>query len=118
MAQFIVEEEFYRATDYADRSVGFGAPGILVCGTDEQKRYYLPACSGGNSRSPKDTRSPGAARSGRYQMPRDPDRRKIVISGRRSTSRCPYGDAYLPDGAYGSAVEAPSRAFDIAGPDG
>lgn len=42
MAAFIVEEEFYRATEMRIGSVGSGAPAILVCGTDEQKRHYLP----------------------------------------------------------------------------
>ena len=43
MAQFVVEDEFYRATDMRIGSVGSGAPGILVCGTEAQKRHYLPA---------------------------------------------------------------------------
>jgi 3-oxocholest-4-en-26-oyl-CoA dehydrogenase alpha subunit len=42
MAQFVVEDEFYRATDMRIGSVGSGAPGILVCGTDAQKEHYLP----------------------------------------------------------------------------
>ena len=43
MAQFIVEEEYYRVTDLRIGSVGSGAPGILVSGTDEQKHHFLPA---------------------------------------------------------------------------
>jgi 3-oxocholest-4-en-26-oyl-CoA dehydrogenase alpha subunit len=43
MAQFIVEEEFYRATDLRIGAAGSGAPAILECGTEEQKRHYLPA---------------------------------------------------------------------------
>ena len=42
MAQFIVEEEFYRAIELRVGGAGSGAPGILVCGTEEQKRHYLP----------------------------------------------------------------------------
>lgn len=42
MAQFIVEEEFYRATDLRIGAAGSGAPAILTSGTEEQKRYYLP----------------------------------------------------------------------------
>jgi 3-oxocholest-4-en-26-oyl-CoA dehydrogenase alpha subunit len=42
MASFIVEEEFYRATEMRIGSLGSGAPAILACGTDEQKQYYLP----------------------------------------------------------------------------
>jgi len=42
MAQFIVEEEFYRATELRIGGVGSGAPAILDSGTEEQKAYYLP----------------------------------------------------------------------------
>jgi 3-oxocholest-4-en-26-oyl-CoA dehydrogenase alpha subunit len=42
MAQFIVEEEFYRATELRIGSLGSGAPAILLAGTEEQKRKYLP----------------------------------------------------------------------------
>ena len=42
MAQFIVEEEFYRATDLRIGAAGSGAPAIITSGTEEQKRYYLP----------------------------------------------------------------------------
>lgn len=41
-ATFIVEEEFYRATDLRIGSMGSGAPAILVSGTEEQKKQYLP----------------------------------------------------------------------------
>lgn len=42
MAQYIVEEEFYRVTELRIGAVGSGAPAILDSGTAEQKAYYLP----------------------------------------------------------------------------
>jgi 3-oxocholest-4-en-26-oyl-CoA dehydrogenase alpha subunit len=42
LAQFIVEEEFYRATEWRIGAAGSGAPAILACGTEAQKRHYLP----------------------------------------------------------------------------
>ncbi len=41
-AQYIVEEEFYRAATLMVGGGGTGAPAILAAGTDEQKRYYVP----------------------------------------------------------------------------
>lgn len=46
MAQFIVEDEFYRATDMRVGAVGSGAPAILECGTEEQIKTYIPAVIG------------------------------------------------------------------------
>lgn len=42
MAQYIVEEEFYRVTELRIGAVGSGAPAILDSGTEAQKAYYLP----------------------------------------------------------------------------
>lgn len=42
MAQFIVEDEFYRVIEMRIGAVGSGAPAILDSGTPEQKAYYLP----------------------------------------------------------------------------
>jgi 3-oxocholest-4-en-26-oyl-CoA dehydrogenase alpha subunit len=43
LAQYIVEEEFYRAAQLIVGGGGTGAPAILASGTDEQKRHYVPA---------------------------------------------------------------------------
>jgi len=42
MAQYIVEEEFYRAAALMVGGGGTGAPAILAAGTDAQKEYYVP----------------------------------------------------------------------------
>ena len=42
MAQYIVEDEFYRVTELRIGAVGSGAPAIVVSGTPAQKAYYLP----------------------------------------------------------------------------
>jgi len=75
-------------------SVGSGAPGILVCGTDEQKRYYFRRCSGGNSRSPRihgagcgtDLAGINAARSG--------PAKNMSFSGQKIYVTVPIRDAY------------------------
>ncbi len=41
-AQFIIEEEFYRAADLRIGGGGSGGPAILASGSDEQKTYFLP----------------------------------------------------------------------------
>ncbi len=41
-AQYIVEEEFYRAAQLVIGGGGTGVPAILAAGTEEQKRYYVP----------------------------------------------------------------------------
>ena len=43
-AQFIVEEEFYRAAQLNIGGGGTGAPAILASGTEEQKLDYVPKC--------------------------------------------------------------------------
>jgi 3-oxocholest-4-en-26-oyl-CoA dehydrogenase alpha subunit len=42
MAQFIVEEEFYRATDVRISEGGSGIGAILACGSEEQRRSFIP----------------------------------------------------------------------------
>lgn len=42
MAQFVVEDEFYRLTDMRIGAMGSGAPAILLSGNEDQKRHYLP----------------------------------------------------------------------------
>ena len=41
-AQYIVEEEFYRAGQLVIGGGGTGVPAVLAAGTEEQKRYYVP----------------------------------------------------------------------------
>ncbi len=41
-AQYIVEEEFYRAAQLVIGGGGTGVPAVLAAGTEEQKRYYVP----------------------------------------------------------------------------
>jgi 3-oxocholest-4-en-26-oyl-CoA dehydrogenase alpha subunit len=43
MDQFIIEEEFHRSGYKRLNGGGTGAPAILASGTEEQKRYYVPA---------------------------------------------------------------------------
>jgi alkylation response protein AidB-like acyl-CoA dehydrogenase len=43
-AQFIVEEEFWRADAIYMGGGGTGAPSILASGTKEQMHYYIPRC--------------------------------------------------------------------------
>jgi len=44
VAQFIVEEEFWRAHAMVMGGGGTGAPAILASGTEEQKQQFIPGC--------------------------------------------------------------------------
>lgn len=41
-AQFVIEEEFYRAAQIVVGGGGTGAPAIIASGSEEQKRHYIP----------------------------------------------------------------------------
>ncbi|GAA5233323.1 hypothetical protein FOZ76_09485 [Verticiella sediminum] len=45
VTQYIVEEEFIRACDMRVGGGGTGGPAVLACGTEEQKREFLPGCA-------------------------------------------------------------------------
>lgn len=41
-AQFVIEEEFYRAAQIVVGGGGTGAPAIIASGSEEQKRFFIP----------------------------------------------------------------------------
>lgn len=41
-AQFVIEEEFYRAAQVGVGGAGTGAPAIIASGSEEQKHFYIP----------------------------------------------------------------------------